>query len=479
MRLTLIMRPVEHGTSAVSREQGARPGSRECAAQWGGTAKSHRNPRQLRCWSGLATGPRNECYTAPLATMSDAFRSKLLSIAVMMMIFLASATAQEAPNPFTPQAVQLVTEIMNRAASPGFVTIDVQNRSSLSASDVALARKALEAQLRSSGARLVKPERAVSEITVTISENVQGLLWVAEVRQGPISQSIMVQGANAAALTPSHLPTLTLRRALVYSASNDEPMLDFVLADPKILYVLRSQNITAYKWDGARWWLLNAFNFDRLAPIPRDPRGHLVWQPSQLVAYLPGAQCTAPLASDGLLQGIQCRDIDDPWPLDNSFNAFFSSTRNFFSGIVRGANFNSAVKSVEASVPPFYSASAIGEANALWVFAGTDGRARLYSSFTQAPRVYSGWGSELASIHSGCGSQWQLLISKHGDRSQPDAVQAMEIANGEPVPVSATLEISGAMTSMRHSSDGTSANMISRDPATGKYEASILSVDCR
>jgi hypothetical protein len=262
-------------------------------------------------------------------------------------------------------------------------------------------------------------------------------------------------------------------------ASDDAPILDFILTDAKILYLLRSQNITAYKWDGARWLLLNAFSFDRSAPLPRDSRGHLVWQPSELVAYLPGALCNAPLGSDGLLHGIQCRDVDDPWPLDNSFNAFFSSNRNFFSGIVRGANFNSAVKSVEASLPPFYSASAIGEANAIWVFTGTDGRARLYSSFTQAPRVYSGWGSDVASIHSTCGSQWQLLISKPGDRAQPDAVQAMEIANGEPVPASATLEMPGAITSMWRSSDGTSASVISRDPATGKYEASILSVDCR
>jgi hypothetical protein len=410
--------------------------------------------------------------------MSDAFRTRLLSIAVMMTVFVAPALAQEAPNMFASQASQVVTEIMSRAGTLGFVTIDFQNKSSLSSSDAALARKALEEQLRSSGARLVKPERAVSVVTVTISENVQGLLWVAEVKQGSTSQTIMMQGPSIAALTPSQLTTLALRRTPVYAASDAVPMLDFILTDAKILYVLRDQNIAAYKWDGARWWLLNAFSFDRLAPSLRDMRGHLVWQSSELVAYLPGAQCTAPLETDGLLKGIQCRDIDDPWPLDNFFNAFFSSNRNFFSGIVRGANFNSAVKSVEASLPPFYSASAIGEANALWVFTGTDGRARLYSSVTQAPRgVYSGWGSDIASIHSGCGSQ--LLISRPGDLSQLDAVQAMEIANGEPVPVSATMDMPGAVTSMWRSSDGTSANVISRDPSTGKYEASILNVDCR
>lgn len=423
--------------------------------------------------------PTNACYTAPLAQMSASFGRALTSLLFAALLFSQAAAAQEAPSPFTPQATQLVTEIMNRAGSPGFVTLEVENRSSLTPSDVSAARKAIEAQLRASNVRLVKQERAVAEITVTISENTQGLLWIAEVKQGLTTQTVMLQGANPTALTPVHMPTLRLLRTPVYSATDDAPMLDFVLTDAKILYVLRSENITAYKWDGSRWSLLNTFNVDRSTPTPRDTRGHLMWQPSQLIAYLPGVQCTAPLVPDGILAGIQCRDIDDPWPLDNSFDAFFSSNRNFFSGIVRGANFNSAVKSVEASVPPFYSASAIGDANALWVFTGSDGRARIYSSLTQAPHVYSGWGSDIASVHSECGSKWQLLISKPGDRTQPDAVQAMEFVNGEPVPVSATLEMSGAITSMWRSPDGTSANVITRDHISRRYEASILTVDCR
>src|SRR5438132_2778043 len=130
----------------------------------------------MRRVSGIRNAKNNACYTAPLAQMSAAFGRKLFLTIFLTLIMSCHVQAQEPPNPFTPQATQLITEMMNRAGSPGFVTLDVQNRSSLSAADLALARKPIEAQLRAADVRLVKQERAVAEITLTISENLQGLL---------------------------------------------------------------------------------------------------------------------------------------------------------------------------------------------------------------------------------------------------------------------------------------------------------------
>jgi hypothetical protein len=426
-------------------------------------------------WNNVQT---NACYTAPLSPMS-AFLGKPLAITTLIMVLSAIAAAQEAANPVTASAGDLVRVIMNRSGKPEFVTLAVENRSSLTAGDVATAKKALENALRAQNVRLVKPERAVAEITVTISENTQGLLWIAEIKQGLTKETVMIQGARVEGLSSLRVPTLNLRRTLLYVASDDEPILDFIQPESQMLYLLRSQDLVTYKWDGARWSKLIALNFNRAMPVPRDTRGHLLFQQSQLVAYLPGMQCMAAIGGDGVPNNIQCGAIDDPWPLDNNYTAFFSPSRNFFSGIMRGGNFNSAVKSLDASVPPFYSAAALGESNAVWAFTGVDGKSRLYTSLAQAPRVYSGWGSDIASVKSGCGSQWQMLVSKPGDHSQRDAVQAMEIVSGEPVPASATVEISGPITSMWRSADGTKANVISKDATTGKYEASIFSIDCR
>jgi len=110
--------------------------------------------------------------------------------------------------------------------------------------------------------------------------------------------------------------------------------------------------------------------------------------------------------------------------------------------------------------------------------AGTDGRARLYSTFAQAPHVYSGWGSDIAAVQSSYGSGWQVLVSRPGDREQPDAVQAMEVVDREPVPVSTALDVPGAITSMWRSADGKSVNLVTQDVVSKKYEASILSIDC-
>src|SRR5437667_4763586 len=106
--------PGERGARAVQREQSAR-------------AKS------------LATEPSNEnaksiaCYTAPLAQMSAAFGRKLPLTTLSMLVMTCCAFAQEPPDQFAQQATQIVAEVMNRAGSPGFVTLDVQSKSSLSA----------------------------------------------------------------------------------------------------------------------------------------------------------------------------------------------------------------------------------------------------------------------------------------------------------------------------------------------------------
>ena len=130
------------------------------------------------------------------------------------------------------------------------------------------------------------------------------------------------------------------------------------------------------------------------------------------------------------------------------------------------------------SLPPFYSAVSVGDTSPILLLTATDGRARLYSSFTQAPHVYSGWGSDLAGIRSVCGSQWQVLVTRPGDASQLDAVQAIEIVNREPVPVSAPLELSGPVTSLWTAQDGKSARLVTQDPESRRYEASLLTIDC-
>jgi len=89
-----------------------------------------------------------------------------------------------------------------------------------------------------------------------------------------------------------------------------------------------------------------------------------------------------------------------------------------------------------------------------------------------------GWGSQIVGLQTGCGSGWQVLASQAGDLNIPDAVQAYEIVNRKPVPVSSPIEFAGPITELWPLADGSRAIAIARNLQTGTYEAYRLSVSC-
>ena len=66
------------------------------------------------------------------------------------------------------------------------ISLEVKNISSLGAGDVERIRRGLEAELRGKGIRLGAAEMAV---TVTLSENLEGYVWVAEVHRAEVKDA--------------------------------------------------------------------------------------------------------------------------------------------------------------------------------------------------------------------------------------------------------------------------------------------------
>jgi hypothetical protein len=154
--------------------------------------------------------------------------------------------------------------------------------------------------------------------------------------------------------------------------------------------------------------------------------------------------------------------------------AFFSTRRNFFTGILSGPRAGDAVA-------PFFSAAAWTTSDQpYWLFTGTDGRARLYRNDLSTPAaVFSGWGSNLAALHSGCGSGWQLLASAPTDNTGPDTLQAVEVGGREAQTVSPAVDLPGPVAAMWTSGkNGDAVNVVMQSPVTGKYEALIFTVSC-
>ena len=73
---------------------------------------------------------------------------------------------------------------------------------------------------------------------------------------------------------------------------------------------------------------------------------------------------------------------------------------------------------------------------------------------------------------------WQLLVTRPGDWTQPDAIQAFEIIERQVVAISQPVEFDGPVTALWPASDGKSVAAVVRNLKTGQYEAYRLTISC-
>src|SRR5258708_14621044 len=117
------------------------------------------------------------------------------------------------------------------------------------------------------GVRLVKPEFALAEIRITFSEDWQDHVWVAEIRQGPSTQTVIKRFAKLPKTTSSRAPLLTIRKNLVWQ--QEGPILDFAMDGPN-LFVLEPDQLTVYVNDGGKWRAKKTPALLHHPPMPPD-----------------------------------------------------------------------------------------------------------------------------------------------------------------------------------------------------------------
>lgn len=152
------------------------------------------------------------------------------------------------------------------------------------------------------------------------------------------------------------------------------------------------------------------------------------------------------------------------------FGEFFE-TRNFFR----------AWRSLHSqwSGAFYYSASHLhGESSSQRILTGLDGQATLYSERGDALQRFAGWGSEIAGINTKCGNGRQVLATRPGDWTVPDAVQAFEIDDDQAVAVSSPVQFSGPVTALWTAEDESYVRAVVRNLKTGNYEAYRLTITC-
>lgn len=425
--------------------------------------------------------------------------------AVMLTTLLVHADNWSAP------ATELATHIVGKVGPGSAIALTVNNRSSLSTADVRSITSQVESQLRAARMDIVASGQAVATVNVTLSENAQGYLWIAEIQQGSGTDVVMQTVVRQQAGDMRGASALTLRRKLLIT--RHEPILDVELRSDSAA-LLTPTRVTWYRIQGATWQELQSAPLTYRRAMPRDVRGRL-WSNSTTVlgVSLPGVRCTQPAGSTSL----SCTETDDPWPLYTgagiSTEAFFSPVRNFFNGTVAFYDPQKQVAGPASyTVPPFYSmASVIEDGLPLWLFASVDGRVMLFGGKTgTVPKASSiqGWGSDIGSVTSSCGdplkpnaglngapsesplkpteglngapgSELFVIASRAGDRSKPDAVQAFRVVNREAMPAAPSVEFAGPVTALWTSSvDSAQAIAVAHNLTTGEYEAYSLSLVC-
>jgi hypothetical protein len=390
-----------------------------------------------------------------------------------LLIACVLSTAAFAADWGSPE-VQLANKI-SAAIGPAAVALNVVNRSSLATTDVEQIRRGLELALEQMGLHVVRPEQASATIRITLSEDLQSYVWVAEIHQGASESSV----AMVATARPESSPVagqagvISIHKALLWLQT--DPILDVAVMDgtPTDMAVLSPDRIVLYRLQQSHWQVEQTLPIAHSRPWPRNLRGELVLRKDHLLdAYLPGVFCQSsgkpPLA-------LNCRESDDPWPLaPNPFNlsGFFAPARNFFTGALAPAigRLNTA--------PPFYSAAPLPrERYTLWLFAATDGSVHWMDGISDQTAGKLNWGSDIISVRSGCGSGWQVLATQRGD-GPGDTLRAFEVPDREPLVASQPVEFSSPITALWTEASGEMAIAVSHNSTTGNYEAYRLSITC-
>lgn len=371
---------------------------------------------------------------------------------ILLLSLAAGLRAQSASDTVRELAQKIIAATGTREE----IAFSFRNLSPVGASEAAALRQSLMNELRAQGARLSERPGA-SEIRVTLSGNPARFLLIAEANGGVILLPFAadaVSARSAAAVTLEKVPLIEQR----------EQILD-VAMDGQNLLLLEPSKISYYTAKKGGWDSLESVNLPSKS-WPRDLRGMLHLEGDSFQAYVPGLVCAGTVRPSF---GADCRQSNAPWPV--ALNARFAAGRNYFDGLVAPASGSTK------TMPPFFAVAPTG---AGWIFTGLDGRVSFYDKRLNPAGSFAGWGSDIAGLSLACagGAGQQVLATLPAGGQDHDSVQAFEIVDSEPVPLSAPVEFPGPVTAL-WTSDSDSAIVVSRDTLSGKYAAYALVISCR
>jgi hypothetical protein len=407
----------------------------------------------------------------------------------LALVFVCGISAYAAD--WSASEQQLAKKIFAVAGNDA-VSFSVENRSSLGRRDSEIIQNGLRSALMSAGVRFAPAGPSPISVTITLSENVDSYIWVAEIHksEGETQVTMVSMPRPSSSLKTADTVPLSLRKTPLWNQA--ARILDVAVleegATPIRLAVLDAEGVSLYRLQNGRWELEQTLPITHDRPWPRDLRGKVVAARDHLLdVFLPGVVCHT-TGSQPMI--MNCHDGEDPWPLivpgqsekaasdrsaiSSAFTmptlAFFSPARNFFTGAF-------SPPGLRPTVSQFYSSAFLQRDNSLvGLFAAVDGQVHFFDGVRERVTRLD-WGSDITSVRTSCGAGWQVLATGAGDAAT-DSVRAYEIPDQDPVPVSAAIDFSGPISALWTESRGDTAIAVARNTDTGEYEAFRLAVVC-
>ena len=417
---------------------------------------------------------RSNIYNSRIAKLGMSILSlRIFRAAILLAVIVFLCGATSLASDWSGPEGQLASKIA-AVTGPGAVALDIANRSSLTHVEFEEISRGLRSQLAALGLRFVNADQAAATVRLSLSENLQSCVWVAEIRQGADESSVtmITTPRNGGMPSGRDSAVVTIHKALMWS--QPQRILDVAIIDgyPAHMAVLDENHVGVYRLENSHWLPEQSLAITHVRTWPRDLRGRLVLRKDHLLdVYLPGVYCRS---TASLSLTLNCYESDDPWPLGTEqlpLNAFFTPSRNYFTGALAPG------VGKQTSAPPFYSAAALPrDKYTLWLFAAVDGKVHLLDGISDQVAGKLDWGSDIASIHGACGSGWNILAA--GSAGPRDSLRVFEVLDREPISVSQPAEFPGPITALWTETNGTSAIAVSRNLETGDYEAFRLSFTC-
>jgi len=348
------------------------------------------------------------------------------------------------------------------ASIPGVsVSCEFRNLAPLSRAEFANFSAAFQEELQKRGARITPGDTAV-KLVVTIARDPAEFMGVVQIEREENTETVIEKIGpvdGPAATEPAF--SITLHREFLFS--QDRPILDVVLDDEKHAETLGTQAISFYELQGDEWMLTGSEHLPNHQPTERGERGFIFQGIDSKAAYISGEVCTLSLLPGS--KGWECKRNTDEMPVG-------TVAAEAMAGKKVGAWVSAAQFETEGKTK--------------LVVTSEDGLARLYEDGAEPVAVFPDWGSEIASVYSGCGSGWQLLVTGSGDWTQADEIQAIDIQERRAQAVSDPMAFPGPVVALHTPFARTDANALAsgkavavdRNLQTGRYEAYLLTISC-